>query len=228
MSELKQPKYEEVKPSKTELNLELWAKKNRNVVIGAIAAIILIPVIWFGYERYVAAPREAEAADALFLAEQYFAVDSFNLALNGNSEFSGFLSIIDQYGSTDAGNLSHYYAGVCYYSLGKYNEAIDQLNDFSTKDIFLAGISAGLTGDAHSELKNYEEAVKHYEKAAKKHANDLVSPVYLRKAAQLYELELNNPDKAIELYQKVITDYPLSMEAEACTKFLERVKAKKG
>jgi len=228
MSELKQPKYEEVKPSKTELNLEVWARKNRNIVIGAIAVIILIPLGWFAYERYVAEPKEIEAADALFAAEQYFALDSFNLALNGNNEVQGFISIIDNFGGTDAANLSHYYAGVCHYNLGQYNEAIEQLKDFSTDDLFLSGISIGLTGDAYSELKNYEEAVNHYEKAAKKNSNDLVSPVYLRKAAQLYEIELNNPDKAIELYQKVITEYPLSLEAEVCTKYLERAKAKKG
>ena len=43
----------------------------------------------------------------MFKGEQYFAKDSFNLALNGNgADYEGFEAIIDQYGSTSAGNLA--------------------------------------------------------------------------------------------------------------------------
>ena len=65
-------------------------------------------------------PQEKKAAAAIFKGEQYFAKDSFNLALNGNgADFDGFEGIIDQYGSTASGNLAKAYAGICYFKMGE-------------------------------------------------------------------------------------------------------------
>lgn len=228
MAKNKNAEYEEVKPSKMELNLEMWTKKNRNLVYGVLGAVILIPLLWFGYQEYVAKPKAKEAAAAMFMAENYFALDSFNLALNGNAEFSGFLGIIDEYKNTPSGNLAHYYAGICYYNLEDFETALDMMKGFKTKDLVLYGISNGFIGDCYTELGNFEEAVNYYEKATKKHANELSTPIYLRKAGQIYEVELNNPDKAIELYERVIYEFPNSGEVENCTKFAERAKAGKG
>ena len=38
----------------------------------------------------------------------------YNLALNGGEGKYGFIDIIDNYGSTDAGNLANYYAGMAF------------------------------------------------------------------------------------------------------------------
>ena len=152
MAKNKNTEYEEVKPSKMELNLEMWTKKNRNLVYGVLGAVILIPLLWFGYQEYVAKPKAKEAAAAMFMAENYFALDSFNLALNGNAEFSGFLGIIDEYKNTASGNLAHYYAGICYYNLEDFQTALDMMKGFKTKDVILYGISNGFIGDCYAEL----------------------------------------------------------------------------
>ena len=70
----------------------------------------------------------------MFMAEKYFELDSFNLALNGNTEHLGFLDIIDDYKRTKSANLANYYAGLCYYYLGDYELAIDYVSDFSTSN----------------------------------------------------------------------------------------------
>lgn len=228
MSEIKKPVFEEVKPTQMEASFEKWTKKNINVVYGVLAAIVLIPLVWFGYQEFVAKPKAKEASAAMFMAENFFAVDSFNLSLNGNAEFSGFLTIIDEYGSTPSGNLARYYAGICYYNLGQYQECIDVAKGFKTKDVVLYAISQGLIGDAYSELNDFNEAVNYYNKATSKNANDLSTPIYIRKAAQLYELELKDYDKAIEAYERVVKEFPNSPEADNCTKYLERAKASKG
>lgn len=228
MSSTKKPVFEEVKPTEMEATFEKWTKKNINVVYGVLGAIILIPLLWFGYQEFVAKPKAKEAAAAMFMAENYFALDSFNLALNGNAEFSGFLTVIDEFGGTPSANLAKYYAGVCYYNLGQYQEGIDVMKGFKTDDAILYAIGQGVIGDCYSELNDFEEAVSYYEKAASKHQNSLSTPIYLRKAAQLYELEIKDLDKAIKLYDRVVTEYPSSSEADNCLKYLERAKASKG
>lgn len=228
MSSTKKPVIEEVKPTIMEANFEKWTKKNINLVYGVLGAIILIPVLWFGYQEFVAKPKAKEASAAMFMAENYFALDSFNLALNGNAEFSGFTTIIDEYGSTPSGNLAKYYAGICYFNLEQFQEGVDVMKGFKTDDAILYAIGQGIIGDCYSELENYTEAVSYYEKAASKNSNSLSTPIFLRKAAQLYELELTNTDKAIELYDRVVKEFPGSAEADNCLKFLERAKATKG
>ncbi len=44
----------------------------------------------------------------MFKAEEYYRMDSLNLALNGDGQNLGFLKVIDRYGGTDAGNLADF------------------------------------------------------------------------------------------------------------------------
>ncbi len=53
---------------------------------------------------------EQEALKQMFVAENLFEKDSFNMALNGDGNAPGFLEIIDKYSSTPSGNLANYYA----------------------------------------------------------------------------------------------------------------------
>ena len=60
-------------------------------------------------------------------------MDSLNWALNGDGNNVGFLKIIDKYSGTPAGNLAHYYAGVCYLKKGDFSNAEKQLRAFDGK-----------------------------------------------------------------------------------------------
>ena len=55
--------------------------------------------------------KENEAKAQMWMAEQYFERDSFNLALNGDGNYLGFLDIIEEYGITKSANLANYYYG---------------------------------------------------------------------------------------------------------------------
>ncbi len=126
-----------LEPKKAAANLEVWVRSNGKILGIVLAVVILIPLGYMGYKKFILQPQENEAYAAMFPAEQLFAQDNYEAALNGNDQFTGFLAIADDYGATKAGNLAHYYAGVCYLKLGQYNEAIEQLDDFSTDDALL-------------------------------------------------------------------------------------------
>ena len=135
----------------------------------------------------------------MFIAEMYFEKDSFNLALNGDGQYLGFLDIIDEYSLTNAANLAYYYAGLCYLHTSQYEEAINYLSNFSSDDIILSTLALGCIGDAYIELDNKDDALRYFEKAAHNSKNEFTSPRYLMKQANI--LELNNEyNEALEIY----------------------------
>lgn len=79
----------------------------------------------------------------------------------------------------------------------------------------------GLTGDAYVELGQVEKGISYFDKAANS-KNDVISPIFLKKAGVAYE-SLNKPEKALELYNKIKDNYPKSNEASDIDKYIARV-----
>jgi tetratricopeptide (TPR) repeat protein len=200
---------------------EIFIEKNRNVLLGVVGGIIVVVGGYFAYKQYVVKPREVEAQSAIFRAERFFEKDSFNLALNGKDKAEGFLSIIENYGGTQTGNLAHYYAGVCYLNLGKYQEALDQMDEFDADDIMLASMALGVKGDASMELGKVDEAIEYYVKAAGKNENSFTTPMFLMKAALAYEGK-GEYSKALEAYNKIRTEVFQSAEGREAEKYIAR------
>jgi tetratricopeptide (TPR) repeat protein len=205
--------------SKTEKFVE---KNQNNLLIGLIAVVVLVGG-YFAYTNLYKKPLEQEAQEAIIFAQLEFERDSFRLALTGNSQFFGFESMIDEYGSTKAGKLSYYYAGVCYAKLGEYANAIEMLDKFSTDDEMLAAVRLGLIGDCFAELNQPEEALEYYEKAAAARDNNFTTPFYLKKAAETC-MTLNNPDMALKHYETIKKDFPESLEAQDIDRLIERAR----
>ena len=110
---------------------DFWERYNRPVTIICTALIVLIGG-WYIYKNFFQNPKEQKAADAMFRAEEYYRMDSVNLALNGDAQNMGFLRVIAKYSGTDAANLARYYTGSCYLKLGDNDKAIKYLKKFST------------------------------------------------------------------------------------------------
>ena len=136
--------------SKTELFIQKNSKKITYVIVG----IAVLAAVIFGIKYGYLVPREKKAAVALFPGEQYFAKDSFNLALNGNGVgYEGLISIVNKYGSTKSGNLAKAYAGVCYYKMGDNANALKYLKSFKVKDNMVSPAIVGLIGDCYVNMK---------------------------------------------------------------------------
>ena len=186
-------------------------------------AIVIIVVGYLGYKRFIVVPAENEAQSQMFVAEQYFERDSFDLALNGDGNYFGFLDIIDEYRVTKAANLAHYYSGISFLQLGEYESAIEFLNKFNSKDHMLAPLTMGAIGDAYLEMNEAGEALTYYEKAYTMNENEFLNPIYLLKAGQLYESQ-GDYKKALENYEKIKSQYPDSQEGRNIEKFISRAR----
>lgn len=204
---------------------EEFIQKNQKTLIAVAVAIVVVAVAIFAYIKLYKQPREAKAANEMFAAEQWFAQGDFETALNGDDTYRGFLGIIDTYGSTKAGNLAKYYAGVANLRMGNYDEAAKWLGKYSGKDTFTRPLSEMMQGDAAIEQGQTEKAAAHYMKAAAMDDNSITAPTALFKAGMTY-IMLGQNDKAAECFNKVKKNYPEATEAQDIDKYIALAEAK--
>lgn len=205
------------------IGFEHWIEKNSTLVFGVLGVIVLGVAGYFGFQFYTDSQNEV-AQKEMFQAVHYFEADSLALALNGDGNNLGFIDIIDEYGMTDAANLSNYYAGVCYLKQGKFDAAILYLEDFSSSDLLVQPRAYSLLGDANMELQKYDEAASYYHKASTYKPNKFFTPTYLLKEALAYE-KLNQTDKAIEAYDRIITEFFDAAEYQNARKYKARLQS---
>lgn len=206
---------------------ERFIEENQKPITYAVGALILVVVAYLGFNKFYLEPREDEAQSQMFMAESYFEKDSFNLAINGDGNYLGFLDIIDDYGMTKSANLANYYTGISYLYLGQYEDALDYLKNFDTKDLLLGPVAEGAKGDAELELGNTDAALKHYRKAYTMNDNELTSPVYMMKTANLLE-SIDELEDALAIYKEIKEKYPDSNEGRNIEKYISRVEIKLG
>ena len=208
------------KLDETASKTEDFVAKNQRIIIGVVGAIALMTVGYLAYQKFVAAPKEDEAATEMFQAQQYFqqatdgvASDSlYKLSLKGAEGKFGFVDIADKYSGTDAGNLANYYAGIAYLNTGKYTEAIEYLGKFKSDDIVLNAMAKGATGDAYSQNNQPKEALENYVKAVEANKNDFTTPRFLLKAGKT-ALALGNKEDALKYFTDIKDNFDASPEA---------------
>jgi tetratricopeptide (TPR) repeat protein len=210
------------KLDETASKTEDWVAKNQKIIIGVVAGIALLTLGYLAYQKFIAAPKQDEAANEMFTAQQHFqkATESassdslYKLALNGAEGKYGFIKIANEYSGTDAGNLANYYAGLAYLNTGKYTEAIDYLNKFSTKDLILGALAKGAIGDAYAQQNKPNDALENYIKAAEYNKNDFTTPRFLMKAGKT-ALALKNKADALKYFTDIKENFADSPEANA-------------
>ena len=141
---------------------EQFIEENQKSLMTIIGAIVGIVALFSVYQNFYIEPMEKEAQAEMYMAELYFQKDSFNLALNGDGQYLGFLDIANDYSSTNVGQLANYYAGLSYLHTADYDNAIEYLGDFSSDDIILSSLALGCMGDAYMELGDTDAALDAY------------------------------------------------------------------
>ena len=201
-------------------------KNQRSIVIGLIIVILLVGA-YLAYHYLIKLPRSEDAQTALFKGERYFQQGEDSLALFGNgNDYIGFESIATEYKGTKTAN-AHAYAGISYSRLGDNAMALEHLNKFKGKDLLLTPAVTGAIGDIYMNMGETDKAVSQFLKAAKDADNEMLSPIYYKKAGVAY-LSVANYDKAIETFELIKENYLNSIEAQEADKFIMQAKLLKG
>jgi len=219
-------KSEEQEPVKKTTE-EIVVEKAKRIVntrgkslLTGFTVVALAALGFYVYQNYFKAPEEKKATDAIWKAQEYYKVDSFRLALNGDGANMGFLRIATRYSGTRAGDLAKFYAGSSYLQMGDFNNAVKFLKDFSTSQPQLKLRAIGLLGDALSEQGKKQEAIEKYKEAGSIFEEDEASSSeYLFRAALLSQ-ESGKTKEAIELLHTIKDKFPQAQRALDADKYL--------
>jgi len=200
-----------------------WDKFSKPIIYAGTAVILLVAG-WYGYQNFVKAPKEKKASELIFPAENLFAKmsstgfnkDSVNLVINGGATtdgtpINGVLKVISNYGGTAAGNRANYIAGACYLQVKDFDKAIKYLKAFDGNGANQVQSRAYvMIGHAYAEQKKTSEALEYYKKGASVASKDEAMGADALLIAAGYADATGNAKEAVDLYQKLKADYPLS------------------
>jgi tetratricopeptide (TPR) repeat protein len=151
---------------------------------------------------------------------------NYEQALNGNGQQAGLLTLADDYGGTDAGNLATFYAATALYEQGKYDRALTYYQRFEKNNDFIGASAYAAEASIYENRGDMQTAAERYEQAAEQYQNKLTAPRYLLEAGKAYE-EARGFAAAEEVYRRIKQEYPDSDQAEEVDRFLARVKARR-
>ena len=204
---------------------EQFFQENGKKVVIAVVAIVVGAVAGYLYKSLVIDANAEKASELIIEAQERFGVQSpdFALALNGDENGAGFLDVVEQYGSTAAGNLAKHYAGICYLRLGDLENAEKYLSMYKSVNELGAEVvnaqNLGLRGDIAVEKGEYEAAVALYKKAVAASENVYTAPLFLYKQLLAY-VALGNKAEAQKCYDTLQAQYPMSVEAREAEKVM--------
>ena len=227
-------KQKEVNPEKNLDNInealtstEQFIEKNQNAIMIGLGVVIVVVLAVLAYHNLYLKPKNEKAQAAIYKGERYFQNQQDSLALFGNgNDYIGFEEVMNQFGGTKTADLAKAYAGISYSRLGDNEKALDYLTKFKGGDKLITPAVTGAIGDVHMNLGNSDKAVNHFLKAAKAADDNMLSPIYYKKAGLAY-IHAQNFDKAIETFEKIKNTYINSPEGQEADKYIEQAKLSK-
>lgn len=187
---------------------EHFLEKNAKVLAIIFGAFILIAVGYFAYLKFVKEPKNLDAQKEIVTADQMFESDSMALALNGSpGSYMGYNQIIDEYSGTDVANIAKYKSAIALYQEGKYQEALDRINSFSTKETSLKAMKNGIKGDALVQLGQKDQGLDAYEEAINATKLMVLQQIFTKKAAVL-AFDLQQYDRGLKTVQAFLKSHP--------------------
>jgi len=202
----------------------VWIEEHRRIVgyiIGIPIAIIIIALIWTQKHK----DWNETATTMLARITPVYEQGKYEEAINGIPQegVQGLEVIVQEYGSTNAGEVAKYYLANSYAQLGMYDKALEYYDDVDISDPLLSAAAISGKGNCLEHLGKYKEAAVCFEKAAKKGV-EVQKPENLLRAALDYGIA-GEKEKAVDLLNKLKKEHPNSTSARDAEKFIAQFSA---
>lgn len=201
---------------------EYFEEYKQNILIGVgIIAVLIVAIAWFVNKN---------AEDNLLAAAQVSQIlpsyeqGQFQKAVDGEpgTQLSGLKNIVDQFGSTDQGELAKIYLANAYYSLGNYNKALETYSDYSgNSDLHKSSALAGMAA-CYEAMGTYDEAADYYKKASEAYYIKSQTADFLLNAGINY-MKSGQKDDAKKVLESVKSDYKSTPAAMEVDKYLSQL-----
>jgi tetratricopeptide (TPR) repeat protein len=198
-------------------------EENKNKILmyaGAVAVVIIAIVLYTNYRS----GQNEEAGTHLAKVMDLFDMGAYLEAVEGvqNKNIIGLKKIVQDYGSTENGEIAKIYLANSYAGLGKTDEALKYYEDYSGSiDIFQAAALAGRAGIKSAE-GNYKEAAELYLKASRVSKTNVLNPDYMLQASINF-IEAGEKDEAKNILQTIKTDYKTSAAFVQVDRYLSQL-----
>ncbi len=204
----------------TYFNLRKWVDENKRLAGYIVAVPIVLVALWFWWGQKKSEWNEL-ASTMLSKVGSYYDEGRYEMAINGVPQegIQGLQAIVDEYGSTNAGQMAKLYLANSYYAMKNYDKALEYYDDISVSDKMISAAALAGVASCYEVKGNYEKAAVNFEKAASKNKTPLTAPEYLQKAAVNYAAA-GNKEKAVELLQALKKEFPNSSFARDADMFI--------
>lgn len=198
-------------PKKETTELEALAAENKEIkndvtrgqkyAMWGMIAISVIAVLVVIYIFAIRNPAVKSANEAIGQADITMTQGNDSLAL------AQYQQVAKEYGY-DAGNNATLMAATLLYKKGEYQQAIDQLKNYSPKEAIVGAAAKSLEGDCYVNLKNYDEAVKCFDSAISiSDDNSYYTPLFMIKKATVLREQGKYADE-VKVLESIRDNYP--------------------
>ena len=192
---------------KEALNIESFLEKNAKTLSIGCGVLIVAVLGWFGYQQFILGPQNEEATKSYLVAQKNLSEGKEDLALGGKSVANpGFIGTFEEYGSTKAGKLSAYNAGLIEFKKGNYQKAYDLLDKFNSGNKVLVALKYGAMADCLSNLNKADDALAMAAKASSA-SDDAYTSYYFTKKAGMLALALKKNADAKKYFATIDEKY---------------------
>lgn len=192
---------------KEALQTERFVEKHAKTLAMVFGVLVLGVLGYFAYQQFIIAPKNEEALKTYLAAQKYQQEGKDAEALGGKSAANpGFLGTFNEYSGTDVGKLAAYNAGLLKFKEGKYKEAYDLLDKFSSDNETLMALKYGAMADAKASMNQGDEAFSLLDKAVSA-SKDPYTTYYFTKKAGMLAVAMNKKDVAKKHFTTIDEKY---------------------
>lgn len=186
---------------------EKFLEKNAKLLSSIFGAVLVGILGFFAYNQFVVAPKNEDATKGYLAAVANLQNGKEAEALGGKSVANpGFVGTYNNFSGTDAGKLSAYNAGLIKFNEGKYKEAYDLLDKFSSGNKILMALKYGAMADASVNLNKADDALSLLDKAVSV-SDDPYTTYYFTRKAGIMALALKKNTEAKKYFSAVEEKY---------------------
>ena len=182
-------------------SLEQRVEQNKKKVVWYVVGLIVIIAIGLGYYYGIHRSGIDGASELIGKADISLAQGNDSIAL------TQYQAVAAEY-SNSVSNRANLNAAILLYQEGKYQEALNSLNEYSIDDELVGAAAESLKGDCLVNLKKYDEALAAYDDAISTSAdNALYTPLFMMKKATVLSAQKKYAEAAT-IYQNIKDSYP--------------------
>jgi tetratricopeptide (TPR) repeat protein len=195
-------------------------KKNISLIGGGIAILAVIVVLFVSHRK----SNNEQASFDLAQIIKVYESGNYKEAVEGRpgTKIKGLKKIVDEYGSTNFGEMAKVYLAHCYYFQKKYDEALDLYEDYGGGIEHLQSVSYAGQAACYEVKDDYEKAADLYLKAAKVSADNSMNPQYFLFAGINY-LDAGQREEAKDMFETIKREYPKSTVMNQVNRYLVQV-----